>query len=137
MNRIDAINALMGTPYSLGGQMPGTVDCYGCATRLQRELFGRDMPDFAMPATAGRVAIAAAIAVHPERGNWVEVSSPVDGALVTMARNDCGYHIGTWLAEDGGLIVHALENVGVVADTMPALMALGWRRFRFHVPALG
>ena len=137
MDRVGIINALIGTPYSLGGQVSGTLDCYGCATQLQREVFGRDMPDFAMPATAGRVAIAAAISVHPERARWTEVAEPVDGALVTMARNDCGYHIGTWIAEDGGLIVHAIENVGVVADTVPALMALGWRRFRFHTPALG
>ena len=54
--------------------------------------------------------------------------------LVTMARNECGYHLGTWVAEDGGLIVHAVEGCGVVADTLATLGAVGWRRFRFHLP---
>ncbi|WP_297105127.1 glycoside hydrolase [uncultured Devosia sp.] len=134
MDRVAIINGLIGRPYDLGGRAPGSINCYGCARILQREIFGRDMPDFAMPGTAGRQGIAAAIAVHPERGRWQEIGAPEDGALVTMARNDCGYHIGTWLAEDGGIIVHALEVVGVVADTTSSLQAVGWRRFRFHRP---
>jgi hypothetical protein len=134
VNRVELINAHIGTPYDLGGRKPGSVDCYGSARHLQRVLFGRDMPDFAMPGEAGRTAIAAAITVHPERGRWREIDAPVDGALVTMARNQCGYHLGTWLDEDGGMIVHAIEDCGVVADTIATLEAVGWRKFRFHVP---
>lgn len=133
--RIAAINAIIGRPYRLGAQGPDAFDCYGAARALQRDLFGRDMPEFSMPGSAGRTAIAAAIAAHPERGRWAEVERPVDGALVTMARNTCGYHLGTWLSEDGGIVVHAIETCGVVADTLATLEAVGWRRFRFHVPA--
>lgn len=134
MDRAMLINAILGTPYDLGGRKPGTLDCYGAARLVQRELFGRDMPDFAMPGEAGRTAIAAAIAVHPERMRWQEIDNPEDGALVTMARNHAGYHIGTWLADEGGLIVHAIEDCGVVVDTIASLEAVGWRRFRFHLP---
>jgi hypothetical protein len=133
--RTEIINRLIGTPYHLGGRRAGTLDCYGTARVLQRDLFGRTMPDFAIPGEAGRSAIAAAIAAHPERQRWAEVPAPVDGALVTMARNTVGYHIGTWLEEDGGIIIHAIEDCGVVADTLPSLEAVGWRKFRFHVPA--
>lgn len=133
-DRTAVINGLMGTPYKLGGQGRKTVDCYSAARILQRTLFGREMPAFAMPAESGRMAMAAAIAAHPERGRWVESDAPVDGALVTMARQSCGYHLGTYLIEDGGIIVHALEGTGVVADTIPGLVAVGWRRFRFHIP---
>lgn len=134
MNRVEIVNAHIGTPYDLGGKAPGTVDCYGSARYLQKALFDRDMPDFSMPGEAGRVAIASAIGVHPERARWQEVAEPVDGALVTMARNQCGYHIGTWLDLDGGIIVHAIEGCGVVVDTLPSLEAIGWRKFRFHIP---
>lgn len=134
MDRVQFINKLMGTQYELGGQLPGTVDCYGCARLIQKEIFGREMPPFEMPSLSGRTAIAAAISVHPERARWQEVAKPVDGAVVTMARNICGYHIGTWLKEDGGVIIHAIEECGVVADTIRSLETIGWRRFRFHVP---
>jgi cell wall-associated NlpC family hydrolase len=134
MDRAAIINELIGRPYDLGGRKPGSLDCYGCAREVQWQIYGREMPPFEMPGSAGRMAIAAAISAHPERLAWREVDHPADGALVTMARNGCGYHIGTWMENDGGLIIHALETVGVVADTIPSMQAVGWRRFRFHVP---
>lgn len=132
--RSEIINALIGTPYRLGAQGPDELDCYSCARLVQARLYARSMPDFAMPAEAGRMAIAAAISIHPERDRWKEIAGPVDGALVTMARNHSGYHIGTWIEEDGGIIVHAIEECGVVADTISTLEAVGWRKFRFHTP---
>lgn len=132
--RSEIINALIGVPYRLGAQGPDELDCYSCARMLQSKLFQRSMPEFAMPGQAGRMAIASAISVHPERHRWHEIAEPVDGALVTMARNQCGYHIGTWIEEDGGVIVHAIEECGVVADTISTLQAVGWRKFRFHTP---
>lgn len=128
------INALMGKPYRLGAQGPDAFDCYSTATWLQERLWRRSMPEFGMPAEAGRYAMAAAIAVHPERKRWVEIDAHVDGAIVTMARNSCGYHLGTFVIEDGGLIIHALEGTGVIADTLASLKSVGWRRFRFHIP---
>lgn len=135
MNRVAIINGLVGKPYRLGAQGPEAFDCYSTARHLQERLFGRAMPAFAMPGMAGRMAIAAAITAHPERGRWRELAGPADGAIVTLARQTCGYHLGTWLAEDGGLIVHAIEEAGVVADTVATLEAVGWRRFRYHLPA--
>jgi len=134
-DRAALINGLIGTPYRLGGQGPGEVDCWSAARILQKGLADRDMPAFEMPSTAGRIAIASAIAVHPERNRWVEIASPVDVCLVTMAHQHVGYHIGTWVVEDGGLIIHAIEKCGVVADRLIELQAMGWRRVRFHVPA--
>lgn len=135
MDRVAFVNTLIGSPYKLGAQGPDRFDCYGVTRVLQATLFRREMPVFAMPGGAGRAGIAAAIAVHPERDRWREVEAPSDGAIVTMARNECGYHLGTWLADDGGVIVHALETVGVTTDTLATLEAVGWRRFRFHLPA--
>jgi hypothetical protein len=135
MDRAAIINALMGRPYRLGAQGPEAFDCYSTVRALQLGLFRRDMPAFEMPSQAGRMAMAAAIAVNPERANWRETDRSVDGAIVTMARNLQGYHMGTWLSEDGGLVIHAIEDCGVVADTIMSLEAVGWRRFRFHVPA--
>jgi cell wall-associated NlpC family hydrolase len=134
VERAAIINSLIGTPYVLGGQGPDAFDCYGVTRVVQERVFGRAMPEFSMPAKAGRMGIASAIAVHPERANWKEIDAPVDGAIVTMARNTQGYHMGTWLADDGGIILHAIEEVGVVVDTLIMLQAVGWRRFQFHVP---
>lgn len=134
MDRIEFITSILGRPYRLGAQGPEAYDCYSATRALQSGIFDRDMPEFAIPETAGRWAIAAAMTVHPERRKWTSVERPVDGAIVTMARNEIGYHIGTWLQEDGGVIVHAMESVGVVASRLIELEAEGWRKFRFHIP---
>lgn len=134
VDRIAFLNSLIGKPYRLGAQGPDAYDCYSATRAVQSGVFGRDMPPFEIPGTAGRWAIAAAITIHPERNRWIEAEKPVDGAAVTMARNEVGYHIGTYLETDGGIIVHALERVGVVAGRLIELEAEGWRKFRFHIP---
>ncbi|WP_127142834.1 NlpC/P60 family protein [Pelagibacterium montanilacus] len=134
LGRAEHINRLIGRPYHLGAQGPDSFDCYSLTRTLQAGLFGREMPAFAAPAQAGRMAIAAAVAIHPERGRWQEMPHPQDGAIVTMARHLQGYHLGTFIAEDGGLVVHALEGTGVVASRLCELEAEGWRKFRFHIP---
>lgn len=135
LDRIAALNEIIGRPYRLGAQGPDAYDCYSAARAVQRSIFMREMPAFEMPSEAGRQAIAAAIAMHPERDRWKEIKAPSDGALVTMARHLQGYHIGVWIADEDGLIVHAIEGPGVVASRMLELEAEGWRKFRFHLPA--
>lgn len=125
------INSLLGRPYERGGQGPDTFDCYGLARYLQRELWGLDMPAFYMPGEAGRFTIAGAISAHPERKNWIEVARPKDGDLVSMAKQNLGYHIGQYVALEGGLIVHTLEDSGVTVDPSFNLRAMGWRRIRY------
>lgn len=111
------VNSLLGRAYVAGGMGPDAYDCYGLARHLQVAFFGRDLPMFQLPAEAGRFAIASAISVHPERQRWRQIARPFDGAMVVMARQDCGFHLGVWLALDGGIIVHTLEQTGVVAET--------------------
>lgn len=122
--RAEHLNALVGRPYIAGAMGPDAFDCYGLARHIQSEFFGRDLPIFQLPAEAGRFAIASAIAVHPERMRWSEIIQPVDGSMVVMARQGCGFHIGVWLALDGemGIIVHTIEQTGVVAETPWNLM---------------
>lgn len=131
-DRAAFINALLGRRYLRGGDGPEAFDCYGLTRLLQAAVYGRDMPPFLMPRGAGRFAIASAIAAHPERELWQPVARPVDGAIAIMARQGCGFHMGTCIVLDGSLasrsglrpssplattvVVHALEEPGVVAD---------------------
>lgn len=111
------LNTLIGRAYQRGAMGPDRFDCYGLARHLQSAFFGRDLPLFQLPSEAGRFAIASAIAVHPERSRWQDAHDPVDGAVAIMSRQECGFHMGVFLELDGGLIVHTVEETGVVADT--------------------
>lgn len=129
------INGLLGRPYRAGAMGPEAYDCYGLARHLQTALYGRDLPVFQLPAEAGRFAVASAIAVHPERRRWTNVVHAVDGAIAVMARQDCGFHLGTYVALDGGLIVHTLEQTGVIAERPFHLAGPAGRwQLRYYVP---
>lgn len=127
VDRAAYLNTLLGRPYAAQAMGPDAFDCYGLARHLQREFFGRELPLFSLPADAGRFAIASAIAIHPERARWDRVEVPADGNVVVMARQDCGFHMGVWLALDGGVIVHTLEQTGVVIDQPFRLTGPGQR----------
>lgn len=133
-DRAEAINGILGRPYEKGGAGPDSFDCYGFTRWIQQEVFGREMPLFQAPSLSGRFATASVIQTHPERRQWQRVPAATDGAIVSMARRECAYHLGTWIADDGGLIVHCMERMGVVVDTIPELIAAGWRSLRFYVP---
>ncbi|MEJ0012784.1 MAG: peptidoglycan endopeptidase [Bauldia sp.] len=116
LDRAAFINRLLGRPYKSGANGPEAFDCYGLTRLLQRTFFDRDMPAFTMPREAGRIAIASAIAMHEERHRWFPIARPIDGAIAVMSRQDCGFHMGTYLDLDGGVVVHALDVPGVCAD---------------------
>jgi hypothetical protein len=126
------LNDLVGRPYAAGADGPEAFDCYGLTRHLQLSCFGRKMPPFLLPRGAGRIAIASAIATHPERENWVPVREPVDGAIALMARRDIAWHMGTYFDLDGGLVVHALEDAGVSAAPPWRLWSQGGGRWRFE-----
>ncbi|MFD0938993.1 hypothetical protein [Methylobacterium trifolii] len=79
---------------------------------------------------------ARVLACHPARAAWRTISAPVDGALVLMGKvAGAETHCGTWLAEDGGLILHTDEPHGVALD--PPLELAQSRRWRLNylIPA--
>ncbi|MHB2265803.1 NlpC/P60 family protein [Aliihoeflea sp. PC F10.4] len=136
--RVSYLNGLIGKPYVAGEMGPTRFDCYGLARQLQRDFWGRALPRFQLPGETGRFAVASAIAAHPERERWAETADPVDGAIVVMARQDCGFHMGCWVDLDGGLVVHTIEQTGVVANSRFQLISPAQRwRLSFFVPEVG
>ena len=134
-DRAAHLNTLIGRPYEAGAMGPDRFDCYGLARHIQAEFFGRALPLFQLPADAGRFAIASAIAIHPERERWVAADNATDGAIVVMAQQACGFHMGVYLDLDGGLIVHTVEKTGVVAEKPFQLSSPAARwRITYYVP---
>lgn len=139
MDRAAYLTALLGRPWSVDGAGPDVFSCYGLFRWLQRDLWGRDLPDVHVPADASRRWMIEAMARHDEHQRWGEVEMPmgiitaVDGAAVLMARVDRSAHIGTWLAAEAS-ILHADDRIGVVRETAAELRVRGWGRLRFYEP---
>lgn len=134
--RLRFLNSLIGRPYRLGAQGPDAFDCYSLTRYVQAVLFDRELPVFVAPEDAGMQAIAGFIATHPERRRWRPVHRPEDGALVSMFRQGIGHHIGTWLKEDRGIILHTTAGIGVSADSVFRMKCPPdcWTQFKFYLP---
>ena len=119
-----------GTPYDRIER-----NCWWLAALAQAELFGRTLPA-ADPALVGDIrARAETLATHPARAEWREISAPEDGALVLMGKvAGAETHVGTYLALDGGLILHTDERHGVVLDPPLELAAAKRWRLTYLVP---
>lgn len=106
-----------------------SFNCWHLASLAQATLAGRVLPAADPLLISDLRERARVLASHPVRSEWVEIPVPVDLALVLMGKTaGAETHAGTWLAEDGGLILHTDEPHGVALD--PPLEIAQARRWR-------
>lgn len=131
-----ALSPLIGLPWIAGARGPEAYDCWGLFLAVQRQHFGRDLPQIPIDALNLR-AVLAAFNGHPERQRWQPTSAAEEGDAVLMRQSRYPVHIGVWLDIDGGGVLHAVRHAGVVFQTLAALDAHGWRiegYYRFREP---
>lgn len=133
-DRAAYLTALIGRPWS------AAQSCWHLACEVERDLFGRTLPEVSVPADPSWRWMIDAIAAHPEHARWHEVEpapggiiTAADGALVLMSRATRAAHIGVWLASHGS-VIHADPAAGVALDSLSSLRARGWARLRFFEP---
>lgn len=109
----------------------GEMDCWGFVRRVQSERFGRQLSVVDIDAN-DRVAVHAAFAGHPEYSRWCEVAAPADGDCVVVHKGNVADHVGLWVAIDGGKMLHAMPNSGVILSDPKMLRRLGWNPLVFY-----
>lgn len=123
------LQALLGTNYD-----PNTFNCWHLVTKVQTEMFGRDLPTFAFVGPRERDRV---FAEHPERARWTEHESPKDGDIALMGRGKVGdIHAGVFLAEagPGGAVLHADRPHGVVLEDLATLRHAKHWQVTFYRP---
>lgn len=121
---------VVGLPWRENGYGPEAYDCWGLARACQKEVFCRDLPIIDYPSTIR--AIVETIEEHDVRDAWPEMPSPAHGDVVTMTQSKHPHHVGTWLALDGGRVLHATQREGVMCCSLHQLKLEGFRGLRFH-----
>lgn len=133
-DRIAFLNSMVSRPWEKDG-----LHCWAFVSEVERMLFGRSLPLFAvMPELREVVAL---FRDHPERRNWVEVATPIDGSIVLMARpadiRRNALHCGVFLLADGpGQVWHCDEPQGVEAVSPVELTELRRWSLRYFEPAI-
>jgi hypothetical protein len=118
--------AYIGRPWHAGARGPEAFDCWGLFLAIQREHFGRDLPEIPVDANDLRTVMTT-FRDHPERQRWAVVSQPAEGDAVLLRQSRHPVHVGVWLAVDGGGVLHAVKDAGVVFQKLPELLLHGWR----------
>ncbi len=121
---------LIGRPWVAGGRGPHAFDCWGLVRWCCRERFAIEVPEIPVDAANLR-AVLAGFRDHPERQRWRRVERarerPREGDAVLMRQSRHPVHVGIWLAVDGGGVLHAARDIGVVFQGPADLAGHGWR----------
>lgn len=126
-----------GKPYAPGAQGPAAYNCWGLARAIERDEFGRGMPQLAVEVDdLTPRALIRLIREHPGRAGWVEVARPADGDLVAMGRLHDEAHIGVWAELDGGAVIHAVAGMGVCKHSILHVRLMGYGLVRTYRPAI-
>lgn len=127
------VNSVIGKPYD-----PIGLHCWELTRRCQSEVFGRALPAV-LAAPDSKLALARLMSRRHAYQGWREASQPEHGAVVFLTRKGHGpsraaVHAGTWLALDGGGLLHTDDPHGVAFETLPELSARNWADPSFYVP---
>lgn len=115
----------IGLPWVAGAQGPEAFDCMGFFRHVQARHFGIEVPEILAPNYDDPQALAALFGHHAERGRWTRVATPQHGDAVLVHRP---LHIGTWLAVDGGGVLHCARGAGVIFTHHSAWPVSGFGR---------
>ena len=128
MDRAVYLNGLLATPYDKAER-----NCWWFLRKVQRELYGRDLPEIPDGALdmSGRERNAL-LQAHPALNRWRCVDTPADGAMALLSKPTL-FHCGVVI---GSLdILHTDEPHGVVLDPILHLREIKRWRISFYVPA--
>ena len=121
----------LGRAWRSGASGPEEFDCWGLVRTVQRDVFGRALPEVDVDALDVRAVVRAFVA-HPERARWARVERPSEGDCVLMSHARHPSHVGVWLACNGGGVLHSLRGSGVVFSSLASLRRERWARIEFY-----
>ncbi len=122
---------LIGRPWLAGGRGPRAFDCWGLVRWCLRRRFAVEVPEIPVDPEDLR-AVCETFRAHPERRRWRSVDRPAEGDAVLMRQSRHPVHVGLWLEVDGGGVLHAVRDAGVVFQRPQELATHGWRIEGFY-----
>lgn len=115
-------NVFRRIPYVDLGRSRDGVDCYGLVLLVNREQFGRSLPDYAYRSSLDPSAVNATISTHLPH-DFRRVEEPVPGDLVMLQILGRPWHCGVYVAP--GLMLHV---IGHAVSGIDRLGSVRWHR---------
>lgn len=124
---IAAAHKHLGRPWSAVG-----FDCWECVRAIYFDAYGIVLDQFQVDTPGDHHETMTAIDSQKKTGKWELLPYPEDGCLAALGKRQWPHHIGVYLATDGGKVVHCLEHIGCVIDSVSALRRNGWGFIQYY-----
>lgn len=119
-----------GIYWESGGKGPESYDCWSFVRFIWKEYFDISVPEIGVNAN-NILNVAKELRDNEERMKWNKVDSPKEGDAVLLAHAKFPTHIGVWIDEDGGGVLHCVKGAGVVFQSIASLENSGWGRIEY------
>lgn len=116
-----------GKDYRIDGNGPDEWGCWFLLRHVLRTHYGVQLP---LAPVGDQEACRELYAARVRSGEWVPVEFPEDGDPVLM-RGGLLPHVGIYLSNDDGGVLHALEEHGVVFSTLGQCRTIGFGNLKF------
>lgn len=128
----------MTTPWVDQGRETGKgLDCWGLVVAVYKERLGKDLnpyPTMSLaqrPQEAARVLTEQANEADTGVNEWTPVDTPKDYDLVLMSKGKYFLHVGIYLEQDGGVIMHSYQGGNTVIQPL-ADCNESWAKLKFY-----
>lgn len=122
------INHYLGKPWSNGSDGPDAFDCWGLVRAVYRQR-GIVLP--VVDVDAHR-ALEVRHAMRDNMDGWNLLGKPEDYCAVLMSASLRPHHVGVWIPNDGGGVLHSVEGAGVIFNRKLTLKMSGWNLLGFY-----
>ncbi len=125
-------NQIVGRRYPREGEPadgPETFNCWGVARSAALALHGCELPAGPIEGLIGQMRASGLWRA------WRRAPAPAHGALGFTSITAAPRHVVVFLANDRGVVVHALEGHGVVCWPLRQLETYGFLRAVWYLPA--
>lgn len=119
-------NEYIGLPYH-----HSEFNCWGLVCLFYKNEYNLDIPQITLSDNNPKSAIEV-ISNSQERKNWVKTTSPHEGDVVLLRQSKHPVHVGVWLGNDGGGVLHCLKETGVIFQSLQNLSFIGWKVEGFY-----
>lgn len=106
-------------------------NCWGLVKHFYKTEYGIDLP-LIIPEDQNIKSTINAINQSSERENWNKAIYPQCGDVVLLRQSKQPVHVGVWLGNDGGGVLHCLKETGVIFQSLQNLLFMGWKVEGFY-----
>jgi len=121
----------VGKPYKPGARGPDSFDCWGLVRDIYEKRFGIALPEWIglTPHNTPEFPVTRAIVEE-----WRPELNPFEGCVVAMSQTVAFHHVGIYLEQNGGKVIHAWSpSGGVVVNTLRELkIAFSFRNIKYY-----